>query len=224
MKCSHCLESFHDTWEEAALTWNNNYALRDRDGDWRYRFTTCPACKRATIILLLGATVAATGRFEVASRHQVWPKGTARAPLSADVPVDFAADYREACLVLADSPKASAALSRRCLQHLLRAKVGMKPADLSKEIDELLATKTLPSDLAAAVDAIRVIGNFAAHPIKSTNTGAIVDVETGEAEWLLDVLESLFDLYFVRPAQLAAKLAAVNKKLADAGKPPMKRP
>lgn len=55
-----------------------------------------------------------------------------------------------------------------------------------------------------------------------TNTGLILGVEPGEAEWLLDVLEALFDFYFVRPARLTAKRDALNKKLAEAGKPPMK--
>jgi len=58
-----------------------------------------------------------------------------------------------------------------------------------------------------ALHHIRIIGNFAAHPEKTVNTGAIVDVEPGEAEWTLDVLESLFDFNFVRPAQLAARKA-----------------
>ena len=40
----------------------------------------------------------------------------------------------------------------------------MRPQDLSKEIDELLASKQLPSHLAAAIDAVRHIGNFAAPP------------------------------------------------------------
>jgi hypothetical protein len=123
---------------------------------------------------------------------------------------------------LNDSPKASAALSRRCLQNLLRDKAGVKPSDLNKEIDDLLASKTLPSDLADTVDAIRNIGNFAAHPLKSTDTGLIVEVEPGEAEWCLDVLEELFDFYFVRPGRIASKRDALNKKLAEAGKPPMK--
>jgi uncharacterized protein DUF4145 len=224
MKCPHCLESIHAAWHGGALAWNNGQDMSDREGEWQYRFTTCPACGNATIMLLIGTTNPVSGRFDVNKRYQVWPKGTARAALSGEVPEDFAADYREACLVFTDSPKASAALSRRCLQHLLRGKAGMKPADLNKEIHELLASKALPSDLAGAVDAIRAIGNFAAHPMKSTNTGEIVAVEAGEAELLLDVLESLFDFYFVRPAQLAAKLDAVNKKLADAGKPPLKTP
>jgi Domain of unknown function (DUF4145) len=87
---------------------------------------------------------------------------------------------------------ASAALSRRCLQHLLREQANIKPADLANEIQQVLDSKTLPSYLAEALDALRNIGNFAAHLIKSKSTGEIVDVEPGEAEWLLDTLEGLF--------------------------------
>lgn len=76
--------------------------------------------------------------------------------------------------------------------------------------------------LAESVDAIRNIGNFAAHPMKSTSTGEIVEVGPGEAEWILDVIEALFDFYFVQPAKLKAKRDALNSKLHDLGKPPMK--
>jgi hypothetical protein len=152
----------------------------------------------------------------------VHPKAAARTALSTDVEQKYAADYSEACLVLSDSPKASAALSRRTLQLLLREKAGVKPSDLSKEIEQVLASGKLPSQLGDAIDAIRNLGNFAAHPMKSTNTGEILDVEPGEAEWLLDVLEGLFDYYFVQPAVLQRKKDALNKKLAEAGKPAMK--
>ena len=66
---------------------------------------------------------------------------------------------------------------------------------------------------------MRAIGNFGAHPIKSKHTGEVMPVAPGEAEWNLDVLEALFDFYFVQPALLAAKKAALDKKLAEAGKP-----
>jgi hypothetical protein len=94
--------------------------------------------------------------------------------------------------------------------------------DLSQEIDELLGSGKRPTHLAEAIDSVRNIGNFAAHPIKSTNTGEIVDVEPGEAEWLLDTIEGLFDFYFVQPEILKKKRAALDAKLKDAGKPPMK--
>jgi Domain of unknown function (DUF4145) len=76
----------------------------------------------------------------------------------------------------------------------------------------------VPSHIAGDLHALRSIGNFAAHPLKSTNTGEIVDVENEEAEWNLDVLELLFDFYFVQPAISARRKAALNKKLKEAGK------
>jgi len=138
------------------------------------------------------------------------------------VPNSYADDYREACLVIADSPKASAALSRRCLQHLLRGEAKVKHQNLFNEIDEIIKRGTLPSHIAEGLDAVRNIGNFAAHPMKSQSTGDIVPVELGEADWNLDVLESLFDFYFVAPAKTKARKDALNKKLKDAGKPPVK--
>lgn len=86
----------------------------------------------------------------------------------------------------------------------------------------VLEAGQLPSFLAEGIDAVRNLGNFAAHPIKSKNTGEIVEVEEGEAEWLLDVLEGLFDFYFVQPAALREKREQLNRKLKDAGKPEMK--
>ncbi len=72
------------------------------------------------------------------------------------------------------------------------------------------------------LDAVRNIGNFAAHPLKSQSTGEIVEVEPGEAEWNLEVLEMLFDFYYVQPAHAQKRRDELKKKLADAGKPPMK--
>jgi hypothetical protein len=162
--------------------------------------------------------------YGVTSSYVVRPKGgMLRKPAPADVPKKLAKDYNEACLVLGDSPKASAALSRRCLQTILREHAKVKPQDLSKEIDEVLGSKQLPTYVANDIDAIRQVGNFAAHPIKSTNSLEIIDVEPGEAEWLLDVLVELFDHYFVGPAEAQKKRDALNVKLAEAKKPPLKK-
>ena len=98
----------------------------------------------------------------------------------------------------------------------------VNPGNLANEIVQFLELKDVPSYLAEAVDAIRNIGNFAAHPLKDTHTGEIVEVEPGEAEWLLDVLESLFDFAFVQPKRLEQKKKNLNQKLKSSGKPPMK--
>ncbi len=152
----------------------------------------------------------------------VYPKASGRPLPPPQVPREVAQDYREACLVLADSPKASAALSRRCLQDILREKAGVKSSSLFNEIQEVLNSGQLPSYLADDLDAVRNIGNFAAHPIKSQNTGEVLPVEPGEAEWNLDVVEALFDFYFVAPARAQARRDALNSKLREANKPPMK--
>lgn len=221
MKCPNCLENFFPEASENYLNWNygSGSAVTDADGYWKYRFTVCPACRRVTVWL---RTVDKENENIEIRYVMVWPKGIARSPLAKEVTDPFASDYREAWNVLADSAKASAALSRRCLQRLLREKAGVKKSDLYDEIEEVIGSQTLPSDLADALHHVRVIVNFAAHPEKSTSTGEIVDVAPGEAEWTLDVLESLFDFYFVRPAKLAERRVALDKKLADAGKPPLK--
>jgi hypothetical protein len=85
-----------------------------------------------------------------------------------------------------------------------------------------LTSPHLPSFIAQNVDAIRHIGNFAAHPTKSQASGEIVEVEAGEAEWNLDVLDLLFDFYYVQPKIAQQKRDDLNKKLRDSGKLPMK--
>lgn len=187
---------------------------------WVAAFQICPVCEQVTLdLLLMQQTV---GRSSIEEQHRVWPKGSGRPPVAPEVPLAIAEDYTEACLVINDSPKASAALGRRCLQHILREKAGVKPMDLAKEIQQVLDHGTLPSHLAESIDAVRNVGNFAAHPIKGEHSGEVLPVEPGEAEWTLDVLELLFDFYFVQPARIQEKRAALDAKLAEAGKPPMK--
>lgn len=217
MKCPHCTVDFHDNEEVKPIA-------KDQDGVWGYGLRRCSACGRIIVRLFSSdayySNLAQWGS-ELSSRL-VRPKVAGRPPISSDVPKKYADDYYEACLVLPDSSKASAALSRRCLQHLLRDEGKVKPQDLAREIQEVLDSRKLPTHIADSLDAVRQIGNFAAHPIKSKSSGEIVPVEAGEAEWTLDVLDLLFDFYFVGPARTKARREALDKKLADAGKPPLK--
>lgn len=105
---------------------------------------------------------------------------------------------------------------------MLREKAGTTERDLAKQIQSVLDSEKLPTYLADDLDAVRNIGNFAAHPVKSQTTGAVLPVEPGEAEWNLDVVEALFDFYFVGAARAQARRDALNQKLNDAGKGPMK--
>lgn len=218
MRCPHCREHISPAWEFVQCG-------SDPDGLWGIRRYVCPNenCRRLVISLIefnkpqsgQPPTTAKSERF--ARPHQ-----SAREPAPSDVPTDIAQDFKEACNVYSESPKASAALSRRCLQSILRSKAGIQPGDLNNEIQQVLDSHTLPSHLSESIDGIRAIGNFAAHPTKALSSGTIVDVEPGEADWNLDVLELLFDFYFVQPSLRQKKRDAINKKLQEAGKPPIK--
>jgi hypothetical protein len=223
MVCPHCRIAFHDEEEVVPIG-------TDVHGAWVVARVKCAACNRLTLSLRSGKPVTdqwgqLVSIVQDAANFsaQVYPKGSSRPSCPVEVPRALMEDYTEACLVLAESPKASAALSRRCMQQLLRDAAKVDPADLASEIQQVLDTHALPSYLADVIDAVRNIGNFSAHPIKSKQTGEIVPVEPEEAGWNLEVLESLFDFYYVQPRKAARKTDSLNEKLAAAGKPPMKQ-
>ena len=236
MKCLHCAVEIHDYFEENAQhIWvysDSDRTIDETDEGWWVSFTDCPACDKPMIKMWRVEKTAAkpTGPHEtnssVPSKSRrtesfiAYPRFALRL-VPSEITDPLRSEFLEACAVLPASPKASAALSRRCLQLLLREQ-GFTANNLAPQIDQLINANILPSHLRDAVDAIRNIGNFAAHPLKSTATGEIVDVEPGEAEWTLDVLEDLFDFFIVRPKQTAAKKAALNAKLLALGKPAMK--
>ena len=212
MKCPYCLVSFHP--EE-----NPPYFIDaevPNEGQESYLWTyseTCPNCKKVIVWLTVSSE---TGwKDEGVRRHEipkgriahqlVRPKTTGRQPVPSEVPEEFARDYREACLILADSPNASAALSRRCLQHILREKAGVKRARLIDEVREVINSGGLPSSVSGVIDVVRRAGNAAAHPLEN-DAGLVVPVEPWQAEWCLEVIEELFDFYFVTPARNAERL------------------
>ena len=229
MKCPHCKTGIHPKFQVYNFETDNN-------GTWSLMSVLCPECNLFSFTLHSKKIVRTPHTMSKAENKEylVWPKGIKRDPVPKEVPKDIVEDYNEACLVLSDSAKASAALSRRCLQHLLRdyAKIrdktgkdtNIKKDNLFNEIQQILDQGHLPSYLSQDLDSIRSIGNFAAHPIKSTSSGEIIDIEPGEAEWNLDVLESLFDFYFVQAEKSRKKRDALNQKLADARKPEIQQP
>jgi hypothetical protein len=154
----------------------------------RLEMSFCPNCKKPIIGL----------RESPEKWTMIWPRFFQRPPAPDEVPKAIREDYQEAAEVLSISAKASAALSRRCLQAAL--------------------------DLAGQLDGVRNVGNFAAHPQKGVNSAEILDVEPGEAEWNLDVLDLLFDFGFVKPTIANRRVAELNEKLKAAGKPEMKQP
>lgn len=218
--CPHCGRSIN-----ASVTTRQIGMDRFSSG-FEANFQQCPSCGRAIIDLVNGKAnrPGNQARFLMSNTttRLIHPRTPDR-PVPSEVPPGIASDYREAALVLADSPKASAALSRRCLQAVLRARK-YKGRNLEAEIARALEARVLPTTVAQSLDAVRQIGNFAAHPSKSEHPTEITDVEPNEAEWCLDVLDMLFDAYWVQEAAAKSKIDALNAKLEKASKPRLQQP
>jgi hypothetical protein len=222
MKCPHCGVGIAENFTRGANVQHQNARYKGRNFPallWVLLGQQCPECRESIIFLEPATLLQPNQPAQADARLLVYPQNKSMRQVPAEVTDPYKQDFIEACNVLPISPKASAALSRRTLQAILRDKADTKNKDLFDQIDEVVNSGKLPSHIQEGLHAVRDIGNFGAHEIKSKVTGAIVDVETGEAEWNLDVLESLFDFYFVQPAIAAKRKAELNKKLREAGKP-----
>ncbi len=109
------------------------------------------------------------------------------------IPAAIITDYEEACLIRDLSPKASATLSRRCLQGIIRDFFGIKKGRL---VDEINAIQEKVDPITwQAIDSVRSIGNIGAHMEKDINL--IIDVEPEEAQLLIGLIEILIKDWYV---------------------------
>ena len=197
MECPHCLSEFDVKPHVFALG-------QDQDGSWQVSNTRCPTCDRLIVSLCTkeGCT------------YPAWPASSTRARLSDDVPADFAGEYHAACQVLFYSPEASAAISRRSLHRFLATRVHAGHGGLADQIRQAVISPELPGYLKQALQKLSQVANLEHDSTKSLRPEAVASVEPGEAEWLLDVLQPLFDLYFVQPARMQRKQDVLEETIA----------
>jgi hypothetical protein len=207
--CPHCRVTVKPEEEEVSLG-------EDSNGAWIASVRRCPSCKQLSIHLSAVEHLPAGPKSTVGLR--AWPKGSSRKPLPVEAS-KYQIEYEEAATVLSGSARASAALSRRLLQKILRDEAKANAKRLADQITDVLGRNELPSDVAQLIDVIRNIGNFAAHPDE-----VILDVTPEEAELCLDILDRVIDFYVVSPVKRRSQIDAINAKLRAAGKDELKQP
>jgi hypothetical protein len=129
-------------------------------------------------------------------------------------------DYEEACAIRDLSPKASATITRRCIQGIIRDFCGINKRRLIDEINELRrvvdagqAPAGVQADTVDAIDHVRQIGNIGAH--MEANINVIVDVDPDEAQVLIELAELLFDEWYVAREQRTQRLVKLGVIAAD---------
>ena len=211
MHCPACKIAFHDREDEWAKAEKRDH--ENGEFFWVSILTNCPECFHP-ILRIAKQDRLVDHCYDI---QVVYPMRSRRVYVSTEVPEYLAKDYKEAVLVLELSDNASAALSRRTLQGILRDK-GYPQWHLSNQIkavlDETDPDKRLPHSIRETIEAVKEYGNFSAHPNEDKSTLEIIDVEPNEAEWCLEIVGALFEHFYIRPAEDAKRLAALEEKRA----------
>ncbi|WP_234025873.1 DUF4145 domain-containing protein [Anaerococcus sp. Marseille-P3915] len=192
LECPFCKKTFpltKDTFSESYPAFDSNdwkyYIQKNSEDKIKYphldtsglkvQFNKCPACKKVTIDI-----IGVGSQFPEGFKRRIFPASEAK-KYPDYIPSHILEDYTEAYDILELSPKASATLSRRCLQSMIRDKWDTNEKTLYKEIDSI--RDKVDSKTWDAINALRKIGNIGAHMQKDTSL--IINIEPWEAEKLI---------------------------------------
>lgn len=169
------------------------------------KFYRCPNCEEYTV-------------FAKGEGSKVSDVNTLIRPLSFAkqfpeyIPIAIRNDYEEACAIVNLSPKASATLSRRCLQGMIRDFWGI--TGKKRLIDEIDALEDkVPASQWKVLSSLRRIGNIGAHPEADVNL--IIDIEPDDAQKLISVIELLIKQWYIErheQEQLYADILALDEE------------
>lgn len=188
--CGCPVPNHHDTFMEHEIQFSRIIRGNHEEFDTRDKLVVqelnCPNCKNISIdIVGIGSQYRdRVIHFNPISLAKIYPDY---------IPKAIREDYEEAHAILNLSPKASATLSRRCLQGMIRDFWKISKGRL---VDEIEALKELVDPSTKSVlDALRKLGNIGAHPEKDVNL--IVDIEPNEALKLLKFIELLMQKWYI---------------------------
>lgn len=181
-----------------------------------------PSCRLPTVSVCLreaGRTTSGHAYVEQNAKeiaeHRLIPENSAK-PQPDFIPLPLREDYIEACRIRELSPKAAATLARRCLQGMIRDFCQIKKSRLIDEIKALReaieegdAPKGVSEESVDAIDHVRGIGNIGAHMEKDINR--IVEVDPGEAQALIELIETLFDEWYVDRQKRKDRFARIEQ-------------
>ena len=230
-QCPYC-NQYATLYGSDVETSSNSFAIAGKEA--RYQLNThvivCPNsnCSEYTITAYLNAISIAPPHFPdevIEPPIQSWrlkPDSGAKS-FPSYIPLQIIKDYEEACLISSLSPKASATLSRRCLQGMIRDFHGVKKRNLFEEIQAI--KDVIDPTVWKAIDSVRSVGNIGAHMEKDIDL--IIDVSPNEANSLIALIEMLLKEWYVgryekeQELQSIIAIAEAKKEAQKAPSPPI---
>ncbi|MCH8081987.1 MAG: DUF4145 domain-containing protein [Proteobacteria bacterium] len=222
--CPHCNSLQTVVGERYSSDKTQIYNSRSTHGKVIGGFTSIvcanPKCKKLTLSCTLYSiktnTVNTLGK--ILKTWKLIPESSAK-PQPNYILKAVVEDYEEACKIRDLSPKASATLARRCLQGMIRDFCGISKKTLFGEIKELTRLlddgnepRGVTPESIEAIDAVRKVGNIGAHMEEDVNV--IIPIDPGEAQILIDLIETLFEDWYIAREQRKNRFTKV-KALGD---------
>ena len=206
--CSFCNHAFHlnySTYHEQNIRFEFGYQENDTEYSLKVRLYNCPHCGK------ISSFIDYTGESLPEKTIPIYPISSAK-QYPEYIPEAIRNDYEEACAISSLSPKASATLARRCLQGMIRDYWNI--SGKNNLFEEINAIEDMISPSAkAALDGLRKVGNIGAHMEKDINL--IIDIDQGEAEKLLRLIEFLVKEWYINRYESEQLLKDVINISAD---------
>ncbi len=207
----------HDQEHGTVFSFRHVFNHENKYGDQSVsgQIIVCPneECQEYTLhVTTFDCRPAGYGAFRDTEQREIWrliPDSEAKV-FPDYIPEAILSDYQEACSIRDKSPRASATLSRRCLQGMIRDFWKVKKNRLVDEIDAI--QDKVDPETWDGIDGVRQIGNIGAHMEKDINV--IVDVDPGEAQYLIELVETLLTEWYVAKHERQKRMAAVKDAAA----------
>lgn len=213
-KCPFCHNTFvltsstartESVYFEEAYSFGKKVTSKDEITVYHYK---CPECNEISIFAI------GNGEYFKGKVFHIRPRSNANV-LPEYVPEHIRQDYEEAYLIADLSPKASATLSRRCLQSMIRDFFKVKHGNLHNEIEQI--KDKIEIDSYEALMAVKSIGNVGAHPTLDPELDIIIGIEPGEAKQLLELVEMFIDEWYVARHNREQRIKKVKELSVEKG-------
>ena len=175
------------------------------------KFVVCPnpRCRKASLSASLHGRETSGKRAYTGKHIKTWdlvPPSRARS-FPVTLPAHVLQDYQEACLIAELSPKASAALSRRCLSSMLRDFWQVQPGRLGDEFRQIKG----PVDPLTweAIESVRKSGRI--ESLLESEGAEVLDIDPGDANLLIGLIETLIQDWYVAREERRKRLKEIRK-------------
>jgi hypothetical protein len=216
-KCKNpnCLLHFTNSYKNLVRQYITNRTTLDiSNNKIKIEATICPECNNALIKITI---------FNIENGEEKvieYPFTTGREILSDSIPEEMKNTFIEAVKVSKISNRAGVVLARLLLHDILvEQEFGTHKDSLNKIVNKAIESTKIPSELSKNLHLLRETGNKGIHKWENIKTGEIIGVESTDIETCLDIIEELFDFFYIKPAFIKSKRKKINEDLEKMGKP-----